>query len=245
MVERLTYVVKEVIDETRDVKTIRIAPERGAIFDFKPGQFVNLAVSVKEGAPLVARPYSMSSTPTNKQHLSLTYKIVDREGSFSQLLKKLRPGDRVFITGPFGVFTLDPSKHKDVIMIAGGVGITPFHSMVSYCTEKGLANKLTLLYSNKTHEDVIFYKELMELEKRNPNFRCVCTVSREDGSEGWTGMRGRFDAEAIKSHAGGSLEGKYFMICGSNAFVKAFKDLLLGMGIAKDHVLYELFGEGV
>jgi len=245
VVERLTYIVKEIIDETHDVKTLRIAPESGKVFDFKPGQFVNLALKIEEGKPPVARPYSISSSPTDKDYLALTIKIPDREKSFPKKVAKLKPREKVYISGPFGVFTFDEQKHKHLVMIAGGVGITPFHSVVRYCTGKKLTNKLNLLYSNKTHEDVIFHDDFERFQKENPNFTYVCTLTREDEAAKWKGCTGRIDADMINKYGGADLTKAYYMLCGSNGFVKAFKDLLLGMNIPKEQILYELFGEGV
>ncbi|VVC02778.1 Sulfhydrogenase 1 subunit gamma [Candidatus Burarchaeum australiense] len=246
MVDRIPYVVKEVVDEASDVKTLKLVPESGPIFDFKPGQFVNLALHMREGpVEFLSKPYSISSSPANKDYLGLTIKITEREGSFPKLVATLRPGDKVFLMGPFGVFTFDPVKHKDVVMVAGGVGITPFHSMISYATDRKLSNKLLLLFSNKTCSETIFYKEFDELAKLNPNFKYLCTATREEGDLSLPIARGRFDQDRILQACGGSVEGKHFMLCGSTPFVEGFRDMLYAMGIAKDHVLYELFGSGV
>ena len=246
MVERLAYVVKELVNEAADVITLKLVPESGTIFDFKPGQFVTLAIQMREGpVPFLSKPYSISSSPTNKEFLGLTIKITEREGSFPKLVAKLRPGDKVTLMGPFGVFTFDPDKHKDVVMIAGGVGITPFHSMIAYATDKKLLNKLLLLFSNKTCSETLFYKDFEAFSKSNPNFGFVCTATREEGQLNLPIETGRFDPERILKNAGGSTEGKYFMLCGSTPFVEGFRDTLYSMGIPKEHVLYELFGSGV
>ncbi|MDO8340325.1 MAG: FAD-binding oxidoreductase [Candidatus Burarchaeum sp.] len=247
MVERLAYIVKELVNEAPDVITLKLAPESGTIFDFKPGQFVSLLIAMREGpVPFLSKPYSISSSPTNKEFLGLTIKITEREGSFPKLVAKFRPGDKVTLMGPFGVFTFDPDKHKDVVMIAGGVGITPFHSMIAYATDKKLSNKLLLLFSNKTCSETIFYKDFDSFVSSNPNFKFICTATREEQVSMEGIETGRFDADRILSACGGSVEGKHFMLCGSTPFVEGFRNLLLvTMRVPKERVLYELFGSGV
>ena len=247
LVERLAYIVKELVHEAADVITLKLVPESDSIFDFKPGQFVNLMITMRDGpVPFLSKPYSISSSPTNKDYLGLTIKITEREGSFPKLVSKLRPGDKVMLMGPFGVFFFDPDKHKDIVMIAGGVGITPFHSMIAYATDKKLSNKLLLLFSNKTCSETIFYKDFESFAKTNPNFKYLCTATREE-QVSMSGIEtGRFDADRILKACGGSSEGKHFMLCGSTPFVEGFRDLLLvTMRVPKERVLYELFGSGV
>ncbi|MFA6036072.1 MAG: FAD-binding oxidoreductase [Candidatus Micrarchaeia archaeon] len=247
MVDRIPYKVSKSVAETHDVRSLVLVPVQGEVPQFKPGQFVNLAIKTAEGNPptFAFKPYSLSSSPTERDHLSLTVKLVERENSFSQLVGSLKPGDVVYLNGPFGMFTFDEAKHSDVVMIAGGVGITPFRSMIKYCTDKKLQNKLLLLFSNKTCKDTPFHADFMAFEKQNPNFRSVCTVTREEGKVPDGFHTGRFDEERIKQLAGGQLSSKYFMICGSTPFVQGFRDLLASMGVPKERILYELFGNSV
>jgi ferredoxin-NADP reductase len=248
MVEHIPYKVHHVVQETHDVKTIHIEPKDPGIHvpSFKPGQFINIALELPTTPPrMLARPYSMCSAPTDYPYLSLTFKVVEKELSFSKLLAKLKPGDSVGVNGPFGLFTFDENVHKDVVMIAGGVGVTPFRSIIRYAAAKKLPNKLTLLFTNKTHEDIIYRSEFAEMEKNNPNFRCICTITRE-GAEKAEGIEtGRFDAARILAACGGSIGGKHFMLCGSTPFVQAFRQLLTEMGVPKERILFELFGNSV
>jgi len=246
MAGRIPYKVSEVVEETSDIRTIKMVPESGEVPQFKPGQFVNLAIKTAGTDPptFAFKPYSVSSSPTERSHLCLAIKLVARESSFSQLIGKLKAGDIVYVHGPFGLFTFDEAKYADVVMIAGGVGITPFRSMIKYCTDKKLPNKLLLLFSNKTCKDTPFHAEFQQMQKQNPNFRSICTVTREEAHVHDGFHEGRFDEAKIRELAG-PLESKHFMICGSTRFVEAFKQLLLGMGVPKERILYELFGNSV
>ncbi len=227
----------EIVRETHDTKTYRLKLENGAKMDFKPGQFVVLVIPPElGGGPQFSRAYSIASSPT-EELIDLTMNVV---GAVTQKMDTLDTGAKLNLTGPFGKFVFDENKHKDIVMIAGGTGIAPFRSFWRYVHEKNLDTKMTALVSYKTASDVIYKRELEEIEKKSA--KVYVTVTREEENSKWNGNRGRIDAETIKQTCG-SLEGKTFFVCGSNAMNDSMSQLLQSLGVPKEQIITEKWGE--
>ncbi len=227
--------IVEIVRETHDTKTYRLRLD--GQMPFKPGQFAVLVIPPElGGGPQYSRAYSMASSPT-EDLIDLTMKVV---GSVTTKMDSFTAGIKVNLQGPFGRFVFDEEKHKDVVVIAGGTGIAPFRSMWRYIHDKKLSNKFTVLVSYKTSSDVIYEKELDEIQKRGVKV-CV-TVTRDAESSEWKGARGRITAETIKQQCG-SLENKTFFICGSNKMNNDLSKTLFDLGIPKEQVITEKWGD--
>lgn len=211
--------------ETHDTMTFRF----GINMDFRPGQFVMLNAGGRSEA------FSVCSPPMDKGYIEISMKMTG--SAYKKALDDAKTGDKFEIKGPYGHFLLDGSK--GAIMIAGGIGITPFMSMISYATAKKLPTKITLLYSNKTPEDIAFRKEFDELQKQNKNLGVIHTITRPEGHE-WSGRTGRVDEEMIKSVP--YWKGALFYVCGPGEMVDSMTALLQGMGITKERIKAERFG---
>ncbi|MBI1973223.1 FAD-dependent oxidoreductase [Candidatus Micrarchaeota archaeon] len=236
-----TYRVAKAWNATHDVRAYRLVPENGAaMVGYKPGQFVMLHLPPLEaGKPDERRAYSISSAP-HESELELTIKI---HGNFTQRVNREVVHDaRVGVSGPFGVFCPDFSKEQFITMIAGGVGIAPFMSYIRHATHYKLPNKLTLLYSNKTFKDTIYYHELQELEKKNPNLMVMFTITREEPPSDWRWKKSRFTTEEIVSHSTGGLNNTHFYVCGSTEMCNAMTKQLQEAGVPRDRTKQELFG---
>ena len=232
--------VLDLVDETPTVKIIRVVVPNKKFYDYKPGQFFNfyLAENPQSTNPndyRLARPYSVVSSPTNKNFLEVAFRIA---GNFTGRLAKLNPGDKVGVNGPFGAFIFNENTDKDVVMLAGGIGITPFVSTLRYATDKQLGNKFTLFYSNRFANEVTMHSELLKLQNENKNINCVFTITREitAGFE-----HGRIDKTFLKKYAG-NLSEKVFYICGAHDFILAMAELLLKLGVDKSKIKKEDFG---
>lgn len=224
--------VLAVRQETHDVRTFRFSVPRD--FTFKPGQFIMLFLDVdgKEDS----RAFSISSSPAQKGYIETTKKIGD--SGYSKKLSTMTEGNRVKIRGPFGLFILEENE-KNIMLLAGGIGVTPFRSMVHYVADKKLPNKITLFYSAKTPEDIAFKKEFEELVKRNRNIKIVYTVTRpEESKQKWSGVVGRIDESMIKQHA--DTNGLYY-VAGPPAMVDAMVAMVKSMGIPQNRIKIERF----
>src|SRR3989344_4820851 len=194
----LHSVVSGVTQQTHDTKSFQVRlPEA---FDFQPGQFLMLSLEDPGNPDLKGkqRAYSIASSPTTQEYVEVVIKETPN-GFFSKyMVRDCKAGEKVKFTGPWGHFIYNESLPGHLVLIGAGSGIAPLLSMMRYLTDKKAPNKATLFFSNKTHEDIIYAKELAALPQQNPNLRVVNTLTREDGLEGWTGEKGRVSAEMVR-----------------------------------------------
>lgn len=232
-----TCEIKEVILEAPDIKTLRMVPvaeEPEKKFVFTPGQFY-VVYRLENGKPKESRSYSVSSSPGD--HLDVTYKL---KGSFTHALWEMKVGDKLAVGGPWGHFVV--GEAKDVVLLAGGIGITPFMSMLREAAATNSSTKFTLFYSNRTKEEIAFLEELKRLEKLNQNIKVVFTLTRETPAD-WAGELGRINETMLKKHLD-TLEGKTFFACGPNELVEAMVSLLSALDVPKEKIKFEKFGSG-
>jgi len=237
MAQIYRFKVKEKIYQTSDIVTLKLVPIDGFIFDFKPGQFVNLYIQ-KENQQLLARPYSIASSPLNKEYLELTIRIIEG-GRFTPRVAELKVGDEVKIGGPFGkFFYLDEEKMKKLVLIGGGCGITPFISMIRYVVDKNLDVQITYLYSARTMDSILYKEELERYANQNKNIKIIFTCTRES-SDVWKGERGRINIEMIKKYVDLNDKDNYFMLCGPPAMISDLVAALKNAGIEENRILHE------
>ncbi|MBI2597677.1 MAG: FAD-dependent oxidoreductase [Candidatus Diapherotrites archaeon] len=162
------------------------------------------------------------------------------QSDFSKKIASLKEGDKVKIQGPFGKFVLEENQ-KNVVMLSGGIGITPLRSMIQYATDKNLPIKIWLFYSNKKPDDISFLEELNALAETNKNFKIIHTITRpEESKQKWGGHIGRIDKELISKNVL-NLEKNVFYICGPPSMVSALEELVQSMNIPKEKIRKELF----
>ncbi|MEI7683342.1 MAG: hypothetical protein WCJ24_03545, partial [Candidatus Saccharibacteria bacterium] len=143
-------------------------------------------------------------------------------------------------------FVFDPARDKDAVLIAGGIGITPFLSMIRYATASGISNSITLLYSCQNQDEVAFADELKDLEKRNPHFRVVFVISQgpTDKFANHIVKTGRISPEILDEVAIGTYANKTFFVCGPPSFMKAMTNLAKDKGAASSRIITEAFSQG-
>jgi glycine betaine catabolism B len=207
--------VAKVFVETPDVKTFRLVPLPTAgggplPFTFLPGQYLNLALEI-DGRK-VRRSYTIASSPSRNAYCELTVKREPQGLSSRYLHETLREGDLLSVTAPAGRFTFTGNESDRIVLIAGGVGITPLMSKIRYLTDIAWPGSICLIVSVKTEADIIFRTELDELSRRFANLQVVVTLTREPGTT-WTGLRGRIAPELLKSVVPNVSTGLYHL-CG-------------------------------
>lgn len=234
------YKIENISIVSGDVILADIAKsDGGPVFDFQPGQYAMLMIFDRDGKLMEEHPFSIASSPSQKRALQFGIKII---GKFTRRLAELKRGDNVYILGPFGNFIFDPEKHKDAVFIAGGVGITPFMSSFRYAFDNNLQNKLTLLYSARTIESALYFKEIKQLEDQNKNFKAYFAVTDEDVPADILRAKKCFiDLKMIQEAVDGSVSGKEFFICGPPGFMGAMINCLKGMGVGEDRIFTEKF----
>src|SRR5262249_50612536 len=160
--------VSRIFQETPDVKTFRLMNPLGGVlpFSYLPGQFLTITVPI-DGKPM-KRSYTIASSPTQHDYAEISVKH-EQGGAVSGFLHdKLREGDLLDSSGPSGSFIFTGRECKCILLISGGVGITPLMSVIRYLTDRSWPGDIYLLYSIHHPQDQIFKEELEYLQRRNP-----------------------------------------------------------------------------
>ena len=231
MVISLELPVIETKQETHDIKSIKLGLNEK--IDYKPGQYFIMELDIDD--PENSRPLSIASSPT-EDFLLFSTKI--SQSAFKQKFNNLEVGETVKLQGPMGVFVLKEDAKK-VMLLGGGIGITPFRDMIKYAGDKKLPIKLTLLYSNKTPADIVYKEEWSIFEEENPNLKVVNTVTDYQEAD-WQGKTGRIDEIMIKEYCN-DINNTVFYICGPPGMVDGLSNLLKTMNIPVQNIKVEKF----
>jgi ferredoxin-NADP reductase len=204
--------------------------DKPAGFAFKAGQSVNVALIDPPPEPNSSRrTFSLASAPFEDE-LAVATRM--REGSaFKRALNAFALGTKVKLTGPLGAMTLHEDPARAAVFIAGGIGITPFMSMLRQAAHERLAHPLFLLYSNRRREHAAFLGELQDLERRHGSFRMLATMSDADGM---------INEETVRRFAADATAPVYYL-AGPPAMVEAMKDILTRNGVSDADVRSEEF----
>jgi glycine betaine catabolism B len=223
--------------ELPDTKTIKFKWPDGYDIEFKTGQFITV---YWPDTPNYKRAYSLSSCALDRGFYEVTVKRDGKMGT--RIVDWAKVGDRMVVIPPTGRFlpVLEPNKH--LICIAGGSGVTPFRGFVRDATRRKLETKITVLYSVRTTNDIIFNNEFRQLEQENPNFKFHVTCTRLPDADPWSGRRGRIDMDWVKSHVG-DMSNTVFYACGPTELVENTERMVVhDMGVAKAQMLLEKWG---
>ncbi len=220
--------------------TIAFHFEKPAEFQFKPGQFLNLILldPPETDAEGNARSFSIASAP-EEDDLMVTTRM--RDTAFKRVLGRMPLGTEVKIGGPFGSFTLHRDESRPAVFLTGGIGVTPFRSMVVNATRDKLGHRLFLFYSNRRPEDAAFLDELQQLEKQNPNYKFVATMTQMEKSEqAWNGRTGYID-RAMLSEVVPDWRAPIYYSAGPPEMVAAMRKLLEENDVSEDNIRTEDF----
>ena len=227
-----------IFDETPDVKTFRLglAGQRELPFTFLPGQFLTL--KAQPGEKAIKRSYTIASSPGQSHYCEITVKR-DPQGVMSQhLCDQVAVGDTLEVKAPAGKFTFTGQESDSVVLIAGGVGVTPLMSVLRWLCGTGWPGEIHLVYSCRSEEGIIYREELMRLQERHSNLSVDLTLT--SASSSWAGLRGRIDANLLAKIP--DLSKKRIHICGPPAFLASVPVLLEGLGVTPGQIKTEAFG---
>ena len=209
-------------------------------FGFKPGQAVDLILSdaPTTDADSVRHAFSLVSAPFQDDLIVATRM---RDSKFKRSLKALAIGASVKLDGPFGSLTLHSNRARAAVFIAGGIGITPFMSILRQATHDKLPQQILLLYSNRRPEDSAFLVELRQLAEQNRNFRLIATMTAmAKSSVHWDGETGLVDWQMVK-RIGVDLPTPIYYVAGPPGMVSAMRETLGRVGIDDDDIRSEEF----
>jgi propane monooxygenase reductase subunit len=203
---------------------------------FWPGQYVDIAIPGSDET----RSFSMANV-SSKESGQLEFIIrCYPDGRFSHFLDTtLSVGDRLDVTGPFGVFSLRDGRDSDLVFVGGGAGLAPILSVLRSLAERGSTRKTTFYYGARTQKDLCFEKELRALAESIPNFTYVPALSEADEGEPWDGEVG-FVTDVVKRHES-DLSGTDSYVCGPPPMVEAAMDVLSALGAPDKNIYYDKF----
>jgi ferredoxin-NADP reductase len=215
-------------------RTMAFRFEKPPSFKFTPGQFIDITLqnpseTDSEGN---TRGFSIASAPYEDFIMVATRM---RDTAFKRVLRSVPIGTDVKIEGPFGNLRLHNDKSRAAVVLTGGIGITPFRSILLNAAQKKLPHHILVFYSNRRPEDASFLDELQELEKKDPNYQLVaCMTGMEKSQRSWSGERGLINPELLRKYMK-ELSSPIYYITGPQAMVKAMHAMLTDMGADDDN----------
>lgn len=227
---------KEVVAEG----TMAFYFEKPAGFQFTPGQYgdftlINPPETDAEGN---IRSFTLASAP-HEQDLMIATRM--RDTAFKRVLKSMPTGTEIALDGPQGSFALRADSPRPSILVAGGIGITPFRSMALDASTSRHAHRLMLFYSNRRPEDAAFLHELEALTATNKNFTLVATMTKmQESKQTWSGQTGSID-NAMIARFGANLTAPIYFVAGPPAMVAGLKNTLASGGVKEADIIAEDF----
>ena len=236
LVKEFRTTVEEITPLSHDTRLFRFKLNEPDEITFKAGQFVQFRIP-KAGEE---RAYSIASSPNAHDIVELIVRLVPGGLCTTYMFNKLKAGDEIYLTGPYGEFFLREDTDDPLICVAGGSGSAPIRSIVSYLREKKSERKITSFYGGRTPKDIYlteFYQE--EVAKDLKNFTHIPAISEPAAGDGWEGEKGLI-TEAMKRHIETAAGCEAYM-CGPPAMIHYASLLLKELGIDEDRIYYDEF----
>lgn len=216
-------------------RTLSFRFERPTDWKFKAGQTVDITLvdMQKSDSGGNRRTFSIASAPDDDTLMVATRM---RDSAFKCTLASMPMGTEVKMDGPFGNFLLHNNPEKTAVLLAGGIGITPFRSMVFRAAKEKLPHRIFLFFSNRRPEDAAFLEELKTLEKENPNYKLIATMTQmEKSSRRWDGETGYIDKEMLSRYVRDAPSPVYYL-AGPPGMVKGLREMLDKAGVDSDDI---------
>lgn len=231
------YRVKTVKEERGASWTITLQPTRKKFIHFKPGQFAWLTIW-KTPFSDTEHPFSISSSSEHPEELSFTIKDL---GKFTSTIKNMQPGQDVYVDSPHGSFTIDRyPEAKNLVFIAGGIGITPIMSMLRSMADRKDKRPVKLFYNNRDWDSITYREEIEALEKKL-DLQIIYTL--EKPPQKWIGESGYMTESILQKHLPKSWfqENAAIFLCGPQVMMDIVIKQCLNLGFDQQQIYYELF----
>ena len=234
-VRKTPYRVESVSVAGEGSYRVELKSDRGRELKYCPGQFAFLRFKSTR-IPGEEHPFTISSTPTRPSMLEFT---IRDSGDWTEKIKDLLKMDLAYIHGPFGLYGhLDMNTLNEMVMIAGGIGITPMLSILRYLSDTMDRRRILLIWSNRTQKQVVYPDEFQELENTLPGLEIIQVLTRETGYKCETG---RLEKEMLKRLLAGQSRDSVVLVCGPPQMMVAVKNALLDLGFPRCSVYMERF----
>ena len=209
-------------------------------YKFEPGQFANFTLITPTETDLQGntRTLSIASAP-HERNLMVAMRV--RATAFKRTLNSLPIGTELLLQGPYGSMTLPKNGARPAVLLAGGIGITPFRSFIWNAAESLSPRRILLFYSVRVPEEAAFLEELQEMEHYNGRYKLICTVTQpEKAKMPWQGETGRISIQMLSKWIP-DLSIPIYYIAGPPGMVTDVREALIGSGIAEEDIRAEEF----
>ena len=224
--------ITAIIPATPSIHALRLAiPDTG--FRFLPGQWVDLSIEL-DGTPHTAG-YSITTSPIHQGEIELAIKSSARHPVARWVHEVARIGDQVKVTQGQGPFVYLPEMSDNVVLIGGGVGITPLLSIFRHVRDARLPTQAHLVYSVSDSREILFREELEAAVRAHDNLHLSITVTQPDPR--WHGLTGRIDP--VKLHALDVPDDTLYYLCGPKGMVEDMSTLLHDLGVPMNRIIFE------
>jgi ferredoxin-NADP reductase len=235
-----TFRAKLVRQQEVAERTLAFQFEKPSGWTFKAGQFIDMTL-VSPGetdAEGNKRGFSIASAP-EEANIMVATRL--RDTAFKRVLQTVPVGTAVTIEGPFGNLVLHNNATRAAVILAGGIGITPFRSILIDAARRRLPHHIVVFYSNRRPEDAAFLDELVSLQSANRAYKLVPSMTDMTHSrQSWDGETGLIDSALLSRHLKGAVSPIYY-IAGPPAMVKGLHEMLTGIGVDDDDIRSEEF----
>ncbi len=221
-------------------RTMAFFFEKPSDWTFKAGQFIDITLidPPERDAEGNTRGFSIASAP-HEAHIMVTTRL--RDSAFKRVLRSMALGTEAKIEGPFGNLVLHNNATRPAVLLAGGIGVTPFRSIVVRAAKEKTPHRIFLFYANRRPEDAPFIDELRAVARDTPNFHFIPTMTQmAHAQRPWQGETGRIDKHMLARHLEGVHSAIYYL-AGPPVMVNGLRAMLNGAGIDDDDIRVEEF----
>jgi predicted ferric reductase len=205
---------------------------------FSPGQFAWIK-SGRTPFGMGQHPISISSQGIDEPGGTVSFTIKNLGDWSGEQVPAIKPGEKVWLDGPHGVFSMDREQGMGYVFVAGGIGVTPLYSMLQTMEEREDVRPVVFFYGANSFDDMTFLDELIELSKRIPNLKPVPVVTHPP--EDWQGETGYISAEIMQKYLPKEYRRFKYLICGPKPLMDAMETALPELGVPPHNVLTERF----
>ena len=231
--EPITARLEKIFFLTETVRTFRFRFPEDKWIPFKPGQFC--MVHVPKEDKILKKAYSICSAPFEKGYIDLCIKLVEG-GYATNWFWKLKEGDEITITIPYGGFLIKEPIDYEFIFIGTGTGVAPLRSMIKSLLKDNCAQKITLIFGVRYENEVLYQEEFQDLASKYPHFQFVPTISRP---KNWKGEVG-YVQEKLKKYFQ-DPKGREIYVCGLIPMIEAIQAAATEIGFDKKQVHFEKY----
>ena len=233
-----TYIVSHVTPTGGDAWAIDLKPHGTRKLAHLPGQFAFI-VPRSTRVPREEHPFTIASSPSEPDHLQF---VIRSRGDWTGCIGHLQPGEKVIVDGPFGLFSHHAySDQNPLILIAGGIGITPMLSMLRYMADNNDSRRILLIWSNKTEASIVLPEDFKKLQHRLQHMKLIQALTRGDNNDGSKVITGRLDQTKFDRLLEEYTRQSEVFVCGPPPMMAAVSRMLKTAGFSRTRIHIEKF----